>query len=217
MFGPIPPHAQLRNLLPAEELQMLLDWALAGEQRFKQAKVNKGVDENRTSVVDQDVRIASVWRDLGPVESLVRRRLLDARPDVMRATGITGTEPRSLELELAAHGDGAHYGAHVDIPIGPDRLPLGNGPGEDRVISAILYFHAEPKGFSGGQLRLYRFGVPPSLEGVSSSDYVDLEPDQNSLVAFPSWARHEVRQVECPGDRFRDRRFALNCWFCRPL
>jgi Rps23 Pro-64 3,4-dihydroxylase Tpa1-like proline 4-hydroxylase len=45
--------------------------------------------------------------------------------------------------------------------------------------------------------------------------FVDIEPVQNSLVAFHSWMRHEVRPVGIAGDRFRDNRFAINCWYQR--
>ena len=97
------------------------------------------------------------------------------------------------------------------IPIGPDRTPLGGDPSgtQDRLLSAVYYFHREPKGFSGGQLRLHRFG-----SNGEPGDYVDIEPERNSLVVFPSWTTHEVRTVHCPTGQFADYRFAVNCWLC---
>jgi Rps23 Pro-64 3,4-dihydroxylase Tpa1-like proline 4-hydroxylase len=199
------------------EFGQLLDWVLANEERFRPAKVTRRRDDTIKSVFEPDMRIAATLRDLGPSEGAIRKRLLDALPQVMAATGTQGPEPRSMELELAAHGDGAHYGAHLDIPVGPGRRSMGAAEGEDRVLSAVFYFHSEPKGFSGGQLRLYRFGAAPSEEEATAGDYIDLEPVQNSLAVFPSWVRHEVRKVSCPPGRFSDYRFALNCWYCRTL
>ncbi len=129
----------------------------------------------------------------------------------------TGTRPfalEALELELAAHGDGAHFAAHRDIPVGQGRQPLGgDGSGKlDRIVSAVLYVHNEPKGFSGGALRLHRFG-----SNGAPGDYLDLEPEGNSLLVFPAWAAHEVLTVNCPSRAFEDYRYAVNCWFCRTL
>jgi len=76
----------------------------------------------------------------------------------MTSAGSCGPAPVSLELKLTAHGDGAYFRPHIDMSIGPDRQPLGATPGEDRLLSAVYYFYAEPKAFSGGQLRLYAFG-----------------------------------------------------------
>ena len=92
---------------------------------------------------------------------------------------------------------------------------MGAGEGEDRVISAVYYFYREPKGFSGGALRLYRFGAD-AQDPAADAGSIAFEPRQNSLVCFPSWAKHKVEAVSCPSGKFEDYRFGLNCWFCRP-
>ena len=216
MLGPLPPHVQLQNFLPDDELTRLFDWTLANEHRFKPAKVTRFRDDGVKSVLDPGYRIAAILSDLGPNDAPIRERLLGALPSLMESTGVRGPEPDSLELQIAAHGDGAHYGAHLDIPVGPGRQSMGAREGEDRILSGVFYFHSEPKAFSGGQLRLYRFGTGRSPDD-SPEHHVDLEPLQNSLAVFPSWVRHEVRKVSCPSGSFRDYRFALNCWYCRKL
>ena len=211
---PLPPHVQLADFLPAELHRALIDWVLANEAKFRAATVANRLDKN--SRIDPAVRIAQTMRDLGPARAAIEAKLLEALPALMAATGIKGPEPRSLELELAAHGDGAHYDAHLDIPVGQGRRSIGARRGEDRVLSAVYYFYNEPKGFSGGALRLYRFNAKPA-EDPAADSYVDVQPLNNSLVSFPSWATHEVRRVSCPSGAFRDYRFALNCWYCRTL
>ena len=137
------------------------------------------------------------------------------RPNASLPSGSScrGPPPSSLEFELNAYGDGGFFGRHIDISTGRDRVPLGAKPGEDRVITAVYYFHAEPKGFTGGALRLFRFGS----DGGANGDSAAYEPLQNSILAFPSWASHDVEPVSCASGRFADYRFALNCWFCREL
>ena len=101
-----------------------------------------------------------------------------------------------------AHNDGAFYKRHIDTQTASERDAI-------RVLSGVYYFHAEPKAFTGGALRLYAIGDP------DKKTFVDIEPAHDSLLAFPSWAPHEVRPISCPSKRFTDSRFAINCWMYR--
>jgi hypothetical protein len=213
--GPLPPYARILDFLTEDEHRQLLNWVLSIRDRFRPATVSKK-GPKRDIQVDPERRIGLTTRKLGPLEGVLRERLLEALPKLMAGTGIGGPAPTSLELELAAHADGAYYRPHFDIPVGANRQPLGANPGEDRVLSAVYYFYAEPKGFTGGQLRLYGFGPVPAA-GEEQRAHVDVEPVRNSLVAFPSWVPHEVRPIGVPSRDFGDYRFALNCWFCRAL
>lgn len=218
VLGPLPPHVQLFDFLSKDDRKTLFDWVLSNREQFKPATVTKGYVDSK-GYFDPEMRIALKTRRLAPLETMLSECLLAALPDVTAGTGARGVAPTSpeLELELAAHGDGAHFVPHIDISTGPNRRPLSGKPDEDRILSAVYYFHAEPKAFSGGELRLYRFGADPETSGADPDNHIDLVPVQNSLVAFPSWVTHEVRRVSCPSGDFRDYRFALNCWYCRAL
>jgi hypothetical protein len=210
--GPLPPYTRILDFLPESELQRLFDWTLSIADRFRPATVSRARPR-----VDAEWRIALTTAKIGPLETMLRERLLGALPQVMAETGTGGPTPTSLELELAAHGDGAYYRPHMDIPVGANRRPTGATQGEDRVLSAVYYFHAEPQAFSGGQLRLFRFGTIPPVQEPQPANHVDLEPVRNSLVAFPSWVPPEVRQIRVPTGDLRDYRLALNCWYCRTI
>jgi hypothetical protein len=212
--GPIPPHAQLFDILTEAELAELVSWTINHEASFKPAKVylHAGEDGSR---IDPGRRTALKLREFGPWRKRLCDRLLAHLPRIMECTGYHGAPPLSVELELNAYGEGGHFEPHIDISTGPGRTPLGAQSGEDRLLSAVYYFYKEPKGFSGGALRLFRFGADAGR--ADDDDVVSYEPVQNSLVAFPSWALHEVERVGCPSGHFSDFRFALNCWFCRQL
>ena len=45
--------------------------------------------------------------------------------------------------------------------------------------------------------------------------FADIEPETDSLVAFPSWLRHEVLPVRIPSAAWADGRFTINCWLHR--
>jgi Rps23 Pro-64 3,4-dihydroxylase Tpa1-like proline 4-hydroxylase len=116
---------------------------------------------------------------------------------------VTPFDIHEIELELAAHNDGAHFQLHSDTYA--SHQPARG----DRMLSAVYYFHRAPKRFEGGCLRLHRIGAQPGDEGH------DIPPEQNSLVVFPSWGPHEVMRVSCPSGEFADSRFAVNCWVYR--
>lgn len=201
MDEPLLPYVQIRDFLPQSELAELLDRVLSHPHKFKPATVGNG----DVSVLNPSMRVGLTWGNLGPLEAPIEARFRDALPFMMERTGIASPLPERLEIGLAAHGDGAFYRPHIDLVIG-DQADNPTSESE-RVLSAVLYFHAEPKRFSGGELRLYRLG--------SDSGFVDIEPLQNSLIAFHSWMRHEVRPVVVPSGEFRDYRFAINCWYGR--
>lgn len=76
-----------------------------------------------------------------------------------------------------------------------------------RALSAVYYFYREPKSFSGGELLLFPFVSRPDETTCTT-----VEPLQNTMIVFPSWATHEVATVQCPTKAFADSRFAVNCW-----
>jgi Rps23 Pro-64 3,4-dihydroxylase Tpa1-like proline 4-hydroxylase len=207
---PIPRFAKISNFLPQDQHRELLDWVISDRAQFRPAKVSSH------GRIDPQKRIALTSRKLGKFEDALRSRMLGVLPELMANTGSGGSPPTFLELELAAHGDRAHFAPHIDTFVGTDRRQADERGTQDRVLSGVLYFHAEPKGFSGGQLRLYSFGPIPH-DGEEARTFLDLEPEQNTLIAFPSWAPHAVRPVSCPSGLFGDYRFAVNCWFCRTV
>jgi SM-20-related protein len=196
MAAPLLPWLRQEHFLPPEEHQALLDWTLENESRFVPAAL-------AGNIVDPKVRRASSLRDLGPLEPLLEARIAAAVPGWIAQLRITGFEISDIELEIAAHNDGAHFTLHSDT-FTRDKQSRG-----DRMLSAVYYYHREPRGFEGGYLRLHRLGARPGDEGV------DVAPEQNSLIVFPSWAPHEVLPIACPSGDFADSRFAVNCWVYR--
>ena len=190
----VPPHLAIRNFLGAEVIAGLLRHAIANEARFKVTEV--GARERHGT--DFLVRVSKGLSEIGNQRSTLEAKVLALVPDVAPKLGIAPFAPAAAELQLVAHGDGAFYKAHVD--------PCQHTAVNQRMISAVYYFNAAPKGFTGGALRLLAF------EGDA---YEDLEPENDMLALFPSWALHEVMQVHCPSGRFIDSRFAINCWLLR--
>jgi len=193
-------HCIIPNLLGEDTSAALLDYALANEASFVFSTV--GADRG----VRESVRKSRNLWDLGPFLPLIEERVGALVPDIIQRLRLTPFEPSSFDIELVAHEDGAFYTRHIDLFT---KMP---DPAEDRLISLVCYLFKEPRGFSGGQLRIFPQTNPAD---VSDDGAIDITPQHGTAVAFSSWLPHEVRPVACPSRQFRDARFAVNCWVLR--
>lgn len=191
---------QWRDFLPVEEHQAILDWALANQASFAPSRVGRG--ELRADFRSSATAMAPHY----PWKDRFRHRVRDAVPELARGLGLAAFEVAHIQLSLIAYNDGDFYREHTDTESRRNRADIE--PAGDRVLSAVYYFHREPKAYSGGALRLHPFNP-------ASDRFEDVQPEQNSLTAFASFARHEVRPVICPSRNFEDSRFAINCWVRR--
>jgi len=200
--SPGTPYSVYRDFLDSDTHAGLLVWAIDNEAKFKVSKVNS----NGTERVDPSVRVSMRVRDFGPIVSSLRQRMLALTPLLIRDLRVTSFEPYDIETELVASNDGAFFVSHIDTFTGDERTEV------ERMVSAVYYFHAEPKMFSGGALRLHA-----PFKRAGAIKFVDVQPEQNTLVVFPSWMPHEVSPVSCPSRRFSDSRFSVNLWIRRKL
>lgn len=206
----VPPHRVYRDFLPAAEREALLDWSMANQGAFAAAGLGRAQTVNLEVRNSLNVRekVEQPWR------KPLRERLIAMLPEWRAAFGLAPFEVSTVELDLIAYNDGAYYRRHSDL--GPANRHGGDpslpGLPGDRIITAVYYFHHEPKGFGGGDLRLYPI-TPPGAGQAEA--FVDIAPENNSLAVFPSWAPHEVLPVRCASGAFGDSRFAVNCWVRR--
>ncbi|CAM5482144.1 2OG-Fe(II) oxygenase [Streptomyces avidinii] len=110
--------------------------------------------------------------------------------------------PPSDQCCSPAHGEGGHFGIHTDASRVRD---------VSTALSAVYYLHRTPRGFGGGQLRLYDTVVNDGRARPAESCRT-VEPEHDSIVFFPSSAFHEVVPSTCPSGRFADHRFTLTTW-----
>nr|WP_319566048.1 2OG-Fe(II) oxygenase [uncultured Rhodoferax sp.] len=186
------PHLQLETFLSDDERVGLLDWALQNRARFEPSGVN--------SIIDSRARSSLSLRDLGPFSSLFRDRVRSYAASWIAQLRVTPFDPHRIELELVANKHGSFFTIHNDC-FGSDHLAQGN-----RLITAVYYFHREPKAFSGGELRLHHLGAKAGDCGR------DIVPLQGCMIVFPAWWPHEVIPVTCLSGDFSDSRFNVNCW-----
>ena len=207
VFTKPPPHGRFANWLGPEMLQRLLDFAQKQRDCFFQTEVGYKKEDGR---VDLNVRRSSRIIALGGLKEELQTNLRTILPTMFQRLGAEPFEPSKFEVEMVAHGDGAFFTEHRDTAIESEDSIEGQKFVARRIISAVYYFHRLPKSFSGGVLRIY------ALAGSKkSSELVEIEPVNDTLVFFPSWFPHEVLPVSCPSGRFEDSRFAINYWVHR--
>ena len=192
------PYRYVEGFMGKDMVARLLAHAARREADFTPTEVGKG-EQGR---IAPDVRVSLKLRDFGEVRSELEDRFSSMIEWALKELRMSAIDLARMELELAAHGDGAFYREHIDtIAATPDQT-------SDRALTGVYYFHRQPKGFSGGELRLYAIN-----QAGDSRRHIDIVPGSDTLLLFPSWAPHEVRPVACPSGAFLDSRFAINCWY----
>ena len=189
----------LRSPFDSDFADRLLAHALENERHFMPSEI---YSEETGQVVDRASRQSLRLVDFDPLQQEMRTRLAALLPTLLPEIGVKPFEPGEIEIEMVAHGDGARFASHIDMRLGGAPTP--------RLVTAVYYFHREPRGFEGGAIRFH--SVMARGDGPR---HRDLMPEHDSLVVFPAWLPHEVMPVACPSGRFADSRFAVNAWFLR--
>lgn len=199
-FDRLPPYLVVDGFLGNDLIERLLEYAKAREGEFVPSKVGYGDKGGR---IDPVIRFSRVLKNLGELRTKIEALFREVMQQAIIDLKLSPFELADCEIELVAHNDGAFFKRHIDTQMGiPDEKT-------QRILTGVLYFHSMPKGFSGGQFRL--FPLNPLAE-----NFVDIDPERDRLVLFPAWAPHEVMPISCPSGEFAQSRFAINCWYRRP-
>jgi len=200
--GSMPPRCVLlEEFLAPAELDSLLAYAIAHQKDFIMSEV---ITPGARSTEDFEHRRSQVLMDLGPHEAVILNRLCMTLPRILPKLGIEPFSISHIEAQITSSKDGDYFRWHSD-----------NGAGEvaARHITFVYFFHREPKGFEGGELRIQ--GQPYDPMGDNLGNYYTIIPRQNQVVLFDSSLMHEITPVKCPSGEFIDSRFTVNGWFRR--
>jgi hypothetical protein len=201
------PYLKYRDVMGADYVAGLLDYVVDRQRDFQLGVMHDRLTRERLS--GSSFRHSLYLRDLGAFAGPIKAFVAAVAAPAVQALNLTEPRVKPREFEITAYPDGGHISEHVDTRAVGDRV---------RVLSCVYYFAATPRPFSGGELRLYGFPKRASPgEAEAPSPYVDVEPETDTLVVFPSWLRHEVRPVCVPSNAWVDSRFTINCWIHRAL
>jgi Rps23 Pro-64 3,4-dihydroxylase Tpa1-like proline 4-hydroxylase len=198
------PHVVFRDVLGAEIVARLLDYVAAREKDFTPGVLrNRETGKLRVDTALQDsVYLVDIGAFGAPIEMFARA----IAPQALTQLHLNEPNVEPGEFEITAYGHGGHFAAHIDTDERLHRV---------RILSCVYYFSATPRRFSGGELRLHGFPTLSGKSKVAPPPFVDIVPETDTLVVFPSWLRHEVLPVRVPSGAWADRRFTINCWIHR--
>jgi Rps23 Pro-64 3,4-dihydroxylase Tpa1-like proline 4-hydroxylase len=181
------------DLLADAEWSALLARVLASEAQFQPSATHDARTDYRHSLV------------MNPPPELVHPvvgRVRGITPDVLPELRVQPIVVGIVEAQITASIDGSFFGVHTDA----DRVKVPK-----RYLTYVYYFNRQPKGFSGGELRIYD-DVLRNNKLARGDTFQTIEPLHNRLVLF--WARtmHEVMPVRVASQAFADARFTVNGW-----
>jgi SM-20-related protein len=181
------------DLLTDAEWSALLARVLASEAQFQPSATHDARSDYRHSLV-MNPPPELVHPDVGRVRSIT--------PDVLPELRVQPIVVGIVEAQITASIDGSFFGVHTDA----DRVKVPK-----RYLTYVYYFNRQPKGFSGGELRIYD-DVLRNNKLARGDTFQTIEPLHNRLVLF--WARtmHEVMPVRVASQAFADARFTVNGW-----
>lgn len=182
-------------LSPGEQRDMLM-LATASEQNFTAGTVAGEHSEHRQNLVIATFGESAHAR-------LIENRLLVWYPLLAKRLGIPVVPLGMVESQLTAARSRQFYKRHAD-----------EGPNCPRELSCIYYMYREPRGFAGGELRLYDC-IEQGEQSRPADTFDVVDPISNRLVVFPSGEFHEAMPVRCPSGEFADSRFAITTWLHR--
>ena len=105
-------------------------------------------------------------------------------PAALAELGLRSLPVASIQLQATSTNDGEFFRPHLD-----NKHPATMR----RWLSFTFFLHREPRGFSGGQLRIR-----------DAAGWSSIEPDANRIVLFPPNMLHEIAAVTCPSGAFTD-------------
>jgi Rps23 Pro-64 3,4-dihydroxylase Tpa1-like proline 4-hydroxylase len=192
------PFVQLDGFLSDDELKWLRDAVIAAQSGFQSSWTSDD------SV--KDYRQSLVLQAPAEVERVVVGRIRAVMPEVIPRLRMPPFTVGRVECQVTASTDGSYFRPHTDA--GKSAIDA------TRKLTYVYYFNREPKGFTGGDLRVYDDELRNGK--FSSTDTFQLvEPRNNSIVFFNAAIMHEVTPVEVPSKDFADSRFTVNGWIHR--
>ncbi len=197
-FDKLPPYFIWENFFGQTLVDQLLAHCIRNQAQFQESSVASNLKDSN---VNRSIRISSILSDFGDLKAEVKNRFKAALPEVLEQLRAPEFVLAGTEREIVAHGNGAFYKRHIDTFT-------GSSVRSARALTAVYYFHSQPKRFKGGELRLL-----PLRHSDAEANYLDIEPVNDRALFFPSWVPHAVMPVFSESTEFADSRFAINCWY----
>ena len=204
----------IRDVFTKKENKDILEEAIKNKKKFAPAIIG----DNETKKTDKSFRnnVASFYDNLYHGDRTKSKLLtcidaLFSNDERFRDILRTSQYPINLfattnyhETQVSRYGDGGqHYKYHIDA--------FSN---DERQVTAVYYFHEEPKTYKGGELLFTRSPIYNGKSMDVNEKPIKVTPENNMMVIFGSRIPHMVLPTTSP-KAFGKGRFSVNCWIGR--
>ena len=190
------PVVQIDSFLTGSEVAWLMQLVFGAESAFVPARVT----DNK-----EDYRQSFMLSAPDALKQLFVSKINAVMPEVMPQLRLGRFTVGAIDCQVTASVEGSYFKAHTDAGVNETYK---------RQFTYVYYFNREPKGFTGGELRIYNDTIRNGKLAATES-YQVIEPRHNSIVFFQAAVMHEVMTVHVPSKQFRDSRFTVNGWIER--
>jgi SM-20-related protein len=187
------PYIRIPQFLTVEENRRVFDYAIQHQLNFVASKVVTN---------EADYRKSMILPKFDELEIDLEGQLREILPEVFTRFGMITPPLVVFEKQLTTHNDGGYFKIHNDN---------GSPESASRLLTYVYYFQRDLAAFTGGQIRIYDSKVVDNT-CVAADTFVDLQPENNMVLLFPSRLLHAVMPIRCPSRQFADGRFTLNGW-----
>lgn len=187
------PYLRIPSFLPPSINNEILEFAVSQESQFRASAVLSD---------ELNYRQSSVIYELGETGVQFENALQPYLKEAMTYFNMEYPRRTHFESQLTVSSEQDYFKRHRDD---------SSESVQNRVLTYVYYFSAQPQKFKGGILNMYDY-VQKDDSLVAAESYISISPTNNSLILFPSWVSHEVMPVQYSGNIFRNNRFTINGW-----
>lgn len=187
------PFLLLKNFLPRAFHEILMPTALSVQDQLTPAMV--GNEEYKP-----EVRESLELRAHSDIHKRFDAHVRQFLPSVISRLKVPSFEIGKVQVSLRTYLDGHFFRLHMDCPA--------DGKNADRTVSYVYFYHKVPRAYTGGDLLM--FDTDMANDKFTTSGFTSIQPEDNTIVFFPSACYHSVVPVRCPSKAFEDSRFVIN-------
>lgn len=187
------PYALINDFLSPTQLSELLRYSINKQPEFV---------PTTNSANDPNYRRSFYLPYFPEFSELMINLVWKITPQILTHLGMSNFAIGQIESQMTAHNHGNYYKIHNDS---------GSPDTATRTLTYVYYYYREPKAFTGGELVIYDGKIENGFSVAAKSHKV-IQPQNNTIVFFPSHCMHEVLPVSCPSEYFADSRFTINGW-----
>jgi SM-20-related protein len=187
----------LEAFLTEVEFVGLLNFAVTSEAKFRAIRVLAPAARHESRPFEMGQ--SKVLAELGHFHGLLSDRVKSAIPQVIQALGLSQPGFSRIEVRITASNDGDWLRSR----------PAARTDKHPDEIAFVCFFYSEPKGFSGGNMRVYD-AVLENGRYVPAKTFKTIAPRGNFIVFFPTVFMHEIERVHCQSQSFKESLFTIS-------